>query len=638
MGVGIEVIGCTQNEIKSQEFERYLSRYGIRYSRTDKDNFYDMRALTKLLSETQEKHNLSRVYAIKEESKLLRNNNIIREVGYEVHLVQIQHVSVFQVSYMGPVRRLDSKGKERITIELLTKEYRHVIDGYIDITQKCDSDLVFGWDDVFITEGNNMSYQQMLKLGYDKISSRDKCMSQFVDDFIVYPKIKTFGNITIPNPKRPVDFNPELSVLQHFKNLSEYFMNEMMIKSRFINVFAQTALNGTFIRAYKNRAQKNYWCPGLNSGLPVIQKKDDFMHELVYHVHDICHNLAPDLLVDGNNSELHKLVYVSARLMSECVTLVLADMIFVDLLFKAGFKYESAPKRQIYQIFQEMKIDLLDDSTRSKTIKKLLYGSYRYCFYGDDQLWCEMIQDAGGDISVLTAYKEKYTNFFMADFNWTNKNWENMTKTEKSRDSFKRWSDTINDYGGKRLSFTTTSHVIESLKLDNNTPMEKILDGIFEWFIEENYMPVFYCIPITDINSVYNNSCHNHAFVRWIFGQMKIMFDNPDVNSERTLSTILRTIKQYSLIGSDAPLDKDVVNGIRRLFESYLERLHKANRITKSELESYKDIYPIFSPIYLTDYDSATVQQTFSRMIGTDEVKDMTAGDCMKEFVKASLC
>ena len=85
------------------------------------------------------------------------------------------------------------------------------------------------------------------------------------------------------------------------------------------------------------------------------------------------------------------------------------------------------------------------------------------------------------------------------------------------------------------------------------------------------------------------------------------------------------------------PIPKHIINGIRRLFENYLERLHKANRITKSELESYRDIYPIFPPVYLTDYDGATVQQTFSRMLGKEEIRDISVDDCMKEFVEASL-
>ncbi len=62
---------------------------------------------------------------------------------------------------------------------------------------------------------------------------------------------------------------------------------------------------GIFFRSPKNRRQANYWLPGLNAGLPLVEKKDE-IHEITFMAHDMCHFAIKDLVFIGNNSVLHR--------------------------------------------------------------------------------------------------------------------------------------------------------------------------------------------------------------------------------------------------------------------------------------------------------------------------------------------
>jgi hypothetical protein len=94
------------------------------------------------------------------------------------------------------------------------------------------------------------------------------------------------------------------------------------------NALAHVVNQGVLFRAAKGRRDGNYWFPGLNGGLPYVPKSDA-VHEATYMFHDVMHQLMPDLVFDGQASLDHKRVYIAYRMMSEAVSLVLADMIFV---------------------------------------------------------------------------------------------------------------------------------------------------------------------------------------------------------------------------------------------------------------------------------------------------------------------
>ena len=75
----------------------------------------------------------------------------------------------------------------------------------------------------------------------------------------------------------------------------------------------------------------NYWCPGMNAGIPFVRKRDP-VHEITFTAHDFGHFLIPDLVFTGELSANVRKTYILYRMMSEATTLVFADMLFVETL------------------------------------------------------------------------------------------------------------------------------------------------------------------------------------------------------------------------------------------------------------------------------------------------------------------
>lgn len=184
---------------------------------------------------------------------------------------------------------------------------------------------------------------------------------------------------------------------------------------------------GAWFRASETRVQGLYWCPGLNAGIPLIPKPKDPSHEKTFENHDFTHFNMPDLVFDGKDSKLHKLVYIAYRLMSECITLVMADMIFVNGMVKKGFTYSTVNQRKIYPLFQEMeKKNPNFEDNLEPFIHEILKGSFEYCFYGDTSRWISMMET-----DVSSQFTDKYDAYFLEDFRWTLHNYKDMASNQE---------------------------------------------------------------------------------------------------------------------------------------------------------------------------------------------------------------
>lgn len=82
---------------------------------------------------------------------------------------------------------------------------------------------------------------------------------------------------------------------------------------------------GIFLKVWSYRAQRNYFHPSVNSGLPLI-KKDDPVHEGTFMMHDMFHYIFRDPIITGHETDEERVVYIACRMISEACTLVLADM------------------------------------------------------------------------------------------------------------------------------------------------------------------------------------------------------------------------------------------------------------------------------------------------------------------------
>src|SRR5262249_16236090 len=143
----------------------------------------------------------------------------------------------------------------------------------------------------------------------------------------------------------------------------------------------------------------------------------------------------PDLIYTGQTDDLSRRIYIIARMMSEAITLVLADMLFVDSLASSGHEYDWG-KRRIYPLFLDLGIDLTPGPGLLPNLETLLRANGRYCLRGDDGGYRELLAARAAGTENLERFKEKYMPFFVEDFRWTVRNWTNFAARA---DFFRRW-------------------------------------------------------------------------------------------------------------------------------------------------------------------------------------------------------
>jgi adenylate kinase len=171
-------------------------------------------------------------------------------------------------------------------------------------------------------------------MGNYKVSARDMALSKWIRDRLHYKKHQDLKHSPL-NPKTTVhlaDMENESDVWS-FIQKHKLLNNAWIEKSGLGNLYRFVCNKGIFFRSPITRRAKNYWCPGLNAGLPLVAKRDP-VHEATFMIHDLNHFVLPDLIFTGKHSSTNKSVYIAFRMISEATTMVLADILFVDTLIR----------------------------------------------------------------------------------------------------------------------------------------------------------------------------------------------------------------------------------------------------------------------------------------------------------------
>jgi hypothetical protein len=230
------------------------------------------------------------------------------------------------------------------------------------------------------------------------------------------------------------------------------------------SALASVVNQGVFFRAAKSRRDGNYWFPGLNGGLPYVPKADA-VHEATYMFHDVMHQLMPDLVFDGRNTLDHKRVYIAYRMMSEGVSLVLADMLFVrELAADPAHRGYDFAKRRIFPLFEKIE--------RRGDLRWLLQQMVGYVLRGDR-----------GELPVATdewtRFEAKYSRFFVADFQWTRMNWQNLVaRTDMAR----TWIELVHPEAFRAQGVWFISDVVDKIGRDLPLPVlcERLFDEVWQ--------------------------------------------------------------------------------------------------------------------------------------------------------------
>lgn len=444
--------------------------------------------------------------------------------------------------------------------------------GVIDYNAKEEGQEVYGWDAVFVLRPLGISYQALKKRGM-KNHGRQEVLSAFAKTYLYFEEA---NNLQF-NPFQQegvIEFSYEAFQLVHEHPL----LNAPLVKkARLDRLFKYALGNGGFFRAAKNRRQKNYWTPGLNAGIPLVAKKDA-IHEITFLVHDLCHFVLPDLIYSGEQETLHHKVYIIHRMLSEAISLVLADMLFVETLEQAGIDYDFG-KRKIYPLYQAIK-----RHKKEVTLTELLAANVEYCLLGEDHLYQALI--APEDRHHLVAFQEKYARFFKEDYKWTR---QNILGMQQNAPYFSAWYQanlsTFQEQGLISIANFTQEHL--QLSPTSNLPYKKLVQLVSK-VVVQHYQDVLEATEQLEAPQKRSNS-----FKKYLLGQSLLLYKMDFYPYSNFLA------QKFQKALATQQFDRALITTYRQLYHDYLQLLESVHLLHQDDVETYKEVYPIFDSFYV---------------------------------------
>ena len=531
----------TSNNEKAIEVSRQFERYGINVVTTKPTKEYF--------------------------AKIIEQTELTGKYG-KLQSLQLEHVT-----HTSTVVYTVFKNKQK-EIGSITKQ----VNGYLDFSRKLND--TFGFDSIFVITDLGKTYHELKEMGF-KLSARDHCISEFIKKFLYRTTLADWKH-TPQHFEKPLELHRDP---YSFFEMNPRVNNIVSLKYGIPNMIKHVLNRGLFFRACQNRRQGLYWFPGLNAGIPFTSKPKDPLHELVYFIHDMCHQAIPDLIYNGNHSHIVRFTYIAYRLMSEAVTLVCADMSFVNSLFESGFNYETVDGRKIYPFFKSMNVNL------SKTNE--LFNLMR-----DNMLFCLMVDPSGfekrnPDPEKLSEFVSKYEKFFIQDFKWTAHNYDDMNSRP---DTYNKWWQHVNSWQKNNKLLTINDFI-------------NLLGSDFSWFVENDIRNAcnmifdkileLYVIPAFSVECKLQSFeiRYDNMFRRYMMGQAYIFFRFDFLDNSKYLEPLNKIMSQNGLI---SPNQGEI---IRQFYDEYLIHLKQLSLITDDDFITFKEIYPLFEPMILS-YDT----------------------------------
>lgn len=456
------------------------------------------------------------------------------------------------------------------------------VEGFIFPHLKTSRDDVYNWDDIFVSARTMKTYQEMKDNGV-KNSARDLAFIKLIDElpFIFEFEKKINLNFNPTENNEVISFDPFIYQLFQENDYYKIAYKNPLFKNIINNVLNE----GLFIRSASNRKQKNYWLPGLNAGIPLTPKKDEF-HEMTFMFHDIMHFIFTDVfVVDDSKVAKHK--YIISRMMSEAFTLVLADMLFVSLIKQENIEYDYN-KRRIYPLFE--KINFRIDKENISKIKELLWANVCFALLGRDDELVNLV----GDQSLVDHYKEKYQRFFQEDYRWTNHNYENVVKKANSNAKLLKIADFCKNDIPNTNTFCNKFNIDGSLETQIKTVFDEMF-GKLEYIVshEIKYQP---------------EVAFTNAVKRYYVGQMSVFFKFETLYNDLFITQMLTYLNKSVLTQSD-------LVALKTIYAGYIDKLEQDNYISKYTAKDFKNICPIFDPFYV--FYEKKEQETFAETLTT---------------------
>ena len=379
----------------------------------------------------------------------------------------------------------------------------------------------------------------------------------------------------------PQNFDQVINFTSHIRDIFAGLEDKNTLVKSMLNQLFQEGIY--FISAHNKRIKVN-WQPGL-TGIPMTRKINDPGHEMTYLFHDICHHvIKPDVIFTGH-SLLNYKVYMICRMLSEALSLVLADMYFATYLIneKGRKSYKTINDRKIYPLFK--KIKKTTNKIPSKLMEDIMLANAHYCIFGQEQYFRDLIGLKKEEISLeLKEYMTKYSQFYIKDFEWTQKNYIEMSKKEAE---YQKWFDHISPINKKfDLQLISVKELVDRLGLNVGLSNENILNIIFKDVYENKIQKILK-------NKKYQDNNMIKAFMRYMCNQLLIFFQY-DISESAVyldkLTTILLNINEIT---------NDEIMNIRQIYNEYLSICLKKGKITQDDYDTFKELYSGTEPHYV---------------------------------------
>lgn len=556
----------TGNPRKLGEWRRNFDRYGIEVVAVDAPATAEAaRALLDAPSAG------ARWIAVcREESDLFERGTHARSARLDLELVD--HVTVITAWY------LDEGG-------LREAHYEDRAEGFIDRSEGRSEEAGGWWDPIFRLRATGLTYGEMRARGR-KHSARDMAISRFLLDRVYYRRRVDLA-ATPRAPTRTIDFADDPAA---FVARSPYLGAPALAGVGLDRLIAAVLDQGVFFRAAKNRREKIYWWPGLNAGIPYTPKRDP-VHEATFMMHDLGHFLLPDLVFTGDQSPTLRRVYIAHRMISEAVTLVLADMVFVDVLRRSGVDYDWT-RRHAHPLFAATGVDLRDPEVRLPRLRELLAANVAYCLYGDDSRWRALLARAGAGDDPLLDYQRKYAPYFVEDLRWTARNWEGMVERA---DEFARWwegSAPLRALGD--LDLETLDDFAAAIGATADTPLPELADRILDRLLATRLAPALR----GDVPPKSPAERRERAFLRWLCGNFAIFARFPDAAD----ADLVRDRLLQFVVAHRGRLDPPALGRARAFYERFVDGLAERHLATLDDAATWRELFPLFEP-FCVSYD-----------------------------------
>jgi len=473
--------------------------------------------------------------------------------------------------YVGPARNIcrlhawvkDPAGK------VLRRTYIREVSGQFDAAKLRPGDAtVFDWDSAF-TSNAGATLEEMAAVGL-KNSAREQCLSAFAKVSLHHKAPKSLRWTEADGASWSIDG----------KLLTEHPVYQDLAP-QLTSALAYVVDQGVFFRGAKSRRDGNYWFPGLNGGLPYVPKGDP-IHEATYMFHDVMHQLMPDLVFDGADTIDHKRIYIAYRMMSEAVSLVLADMVFTHSLASRGTHPDyDFTKRRIYPLYLELTPAQRDD------LPWLLRQVAGFVLRGDPG-------QLPVDTEAWRQFAEKYTRFFVADFQWTRMNWQNLVAR---RTMVRTWIDLVRPETFAAQGVWFISDLVQEIGRGKDLPT--LCDSLFDLVWRRRIAPAIGYRWPADLDR-----SRTTGFRRWLTGQLALFACYAPVVAMPPLAHELAARVRDPRAFTAAEIEE-----IRGTFRAYVQALAKDGVISDDDATIYPDLFPLFDPFFLRDYDEA--QQEF---------------------------